>query len=131
MRRVGTETVDGARIVHYRGTVTVRGLFAARDAAADKATRERRIESLDQFMALGMEDALIMDLWVDEDDRAKQFRMRGETCKLPDSADADPLDLTVTFLDINQPVSVEAPSAADTTDLGALADDVQDGKMDS
>jgi hypothetical protein len=34
----------------------------------------------------------------------------------------DPLDMTVAFLRINEPVTVTTPSAGDTTDLGALLD---------
>lgn len=119
------------------GTVTFRGLMSARDAAADKATRERRIGSLDQFVGLRIEDTLTMDLWIDEDDRAKQFRMRGDTyASAPqdgtdgeplEMVDGAPLDLTLTFLDVNEPVSVEAPPAEDTVDPAALADDAQEG----
>ncbi|MEU9290368.1 LppX_LprAFG lipoprotein [Streptomyces sp. NPDC048275] len=127
LRKIGTERIDGTRTTHYRGTVTGSGLSAARDAAADKATRERQIESLDQFYALGVDDTLTMDLWIDDDDRAKQFRMRGKTDDMRDGTDGEPLDLTITFLGVNEPVTVETPSAGDTVDLGALADDAQEG----
>ncbi|MFE9923133.1 hypothetical protein ACFYQA_16555 [Streptomyces sp. NPDC005774] len=43
--------------------------------------------------------------------------MRGDT-------NGGPLDLTITFLDINQPVTVKAPPAEDTA---PLADDAQEG----
>lgn len=135
VRKIGSETIDGTRTTHYRGTVIGSGLHASRDAAADKATRERRIESLDGFMALRIDDTLTMDLWIDNDNRAKQFRMRGETYDTRggaegeplDFTEGDPLDMTVTFLDINQPVTVEVPSAEDTADLAELADDAQEG----
>ncbi len=110
VRLVGTETVDGARTTHYRGTVTLDGLRAARDDAPDAATRERRIEGLDQLMGLGVSDTLTMDLWVDGDDRAKQFRWKAGT-------GGEALDLTVTFLDVDGPVTVEAPPAEDTADV--------------
>ncbi|WP_328494725.1 hypothetical protein OHS59_19735 [Streptomyces sp. NBC_00414] len=129
-RKVGTETVDGTRTTHYRGTVTVAGLQAARDAAVDKKSRERQIKSLDQFIGLGLDKALTMDLWIDEDDRAKRFRLRGATYEARFSADGKPLkpvvgkplDMTFTLLEINQPVAVKAPSAKETADLGASAD---------
>jgi len=129
-RKVGAETIDGTRTTHYRGTVTGEGLRAARDAAVDKASRERQIKSFDQFMGLNLDKTLTMDLWIDENDRAKQFRVRGVTYKARINADGeplklvggDPLDMTVTFLDINQPVTVKAPPVKETADLGALAD---------
>ena len=127
VRKIGTETVDGTRTTHYRGTVTGDGLFAARDAAADKATQERRIQSLDQFMAMGIDDTLDMDLWIDDDNHTKQFRMRGDTRDPQGDAEGKPLDLIITFLDVNQPVTVKAPPSEDTVDIATLPDEAQAG----
>ncbi|RPK75250.1 hypothetical protein EES45_25220 [Streptomyces sp. ADI97-07] len=129
-KRVGTETIDGARTTHYRGTVTSDGLRAAQRAATDKATRERQTYSLDQFGALRFAKNLVMDLWIDDGGRARQFRMRGATHAAHFNADGvllepvagDPIDLTVTFLRINEPVTVSTPSAGNTVDLGTLLD---------
>ncbi|MEW1867858.1 hypothetical protein AB0420_06650 [Streptomyces caelestis] len=123
VRRVGTETVDGARTTHYRGTVTFDGLRAARDAAPDEATRERRVESLDQFMGLRVSDTLTMDLWVDGDGRAKRFRWQARTDGARGGTGGGPLDLTVTFLDVDRPVTIEAPPAEDTA---ALVEDARE-----
>jgi hypothetical protein len=133
VRKIGTETVDGTRTTHYKGTVTGRGISAARDAATTKAARERQIESLDQFVALRIDDRLTMDLWIDEAGHTRQFRMRGDTRatrggtegKPLEFIDGDPLDMTVTFLDVNQPVTVETPPSEDTADIAALADKAQ------
>ncbi|WP_189779719.1 hypothetical protein [Streptomyces tauricus] len=135
LQKAGTETIDGTRTTHYRGTVTSSGLSAARDAAADKATRERQIESFDQFMALHIDETLTMDLWIDDDNHTKQFRMRGDTYATRggtegtplDFTGGDPLDLTITFLEVNQPVTVKAPPSGDTADIGALADQAPAG----
>lgn len=129
-KKIEAETIDGARTTHYRGTVTFKGLRDAQQAATDKASRERQTNSLDQFMALGLDKNLTMDLWIDDDGRTRQFRMRGATYKASVSADGkplkpvvgDPIDMTVTFLRINEPVTVTTPSAGDTADLGALLD---------
>ncbi|WP_167468241.1 hypothetical protein [Streptomyces coelicoflavus] len=133
VRRVGAETVEGVPATHYRGTVTSDGLHAARDAAPDKAARERRIDSLAQFSAMRLDGTLTMDLWVGDDNRTKRFRMRsdtytskGGTADQPlEIIDGEPLDMTVTFLDVNEPVTVEAPPADDTADLGELADELR------
>lgn len=123
LRLIGAETVDGTGATHYKGTVTIGGLLAARDAAADEATRERRIESLDQFMGLGVSDTLTMDLWIDGDDHAKQFRMRAEPNDMRGGT-GERLDLTITFLDANQPVAIDTPPAEETA---ALTDAALDG----
>ncbi|MGX9890903.1 hypothetical protein [Streptomyces sp. NPDC002276] len=118
VRRIGAETVDGTKATHYRGTVTERGLRDAQSAAKGKAARQRRTDSLDQFVVLQVDGTMTMDLWVDGDDHPKQFRVRGRTYPTRNDADGGTLDLTVTFLDINQKVTVKAPPADDTAELG-------------
>ncbi|WP_208026484.1 LppX_LprAFG lipoprotein [Streptomyces sp. Tu 3180] len=127
LRKKGTETIDGTRTTHYRGTVTSSGLRAARGAAADQATQERRIESLDQFIALHIDDTLTMDLWIDDDNHTKRFRMRGDAYDARGGAGGEPLDLTITFLDVNQPVTIAAPPSEDTADIAAPADEAPAG----
>ncbi|WP_328837446.1 hypothetical protein [Streptomyces europaeiscabiei] len=127
VEEAGTESVEGTATVHYRGTVTNQGLKDARSAAEDKETRELRTHSRDQFMSLRLRvgSTLTMDLWVDEDGRAKQFRLRGQTSALDGEgrwADTGPLDLTYTFLDVDRPVTVETPAAEDTVDLAESVD---------
>jgi hypothetical protein len=111
VKRVGTEKVDGVETTRYSGTVT---LDEFRDSLKDedKATRERREKSLDQYEKMGV-DKITMDMWVDGEDRTKQFRMRGD-------ADGGPLDMTVTFFDVNEPVKVTAPPAEDVADLAEM-----------
>jgi len=104
LRLIGSETVRGAETTHYKGTVNSDGL-----------TRER----LDLFIQLLVSDPLTMDLWIDGEGRTKQFRMRAEhNADLVGTGDG-PLDLTITFLDINQPVTIKAPPTKDTTRLAA------------
>ena len=112
VREVGSETVDGTRTTHYRGTVTFDGLRAAGKAAQGEAARERLTASLDQFMGLRVSDTLTMDLWIDGDDHAKRFRWQAQS-------DGGPLDLTITFLDIDRPVTIEAPPADAQEELGS------------
>lgn len=118
VKKVGTETVDGVKTTHYKGTVT---LDEFRDSlkGKDKATREKREKSLDQYEKMGI-DALTMDMWIDGDDHTKQFRMRGD-------ADKGKLDMTITFIDFNKPVTVKAPPAEDTADLAQMMKEAQQG----
>jgi hypothetical protein len=129
VRKVSAETVDGTGTTHFRGTVTTKGLRAAQTAADDKATRELRTTSLDQFAVLGVNGTLIVDLWVDGDGRAKRYRVRGETYALKEGrmVDGGPLDLTVTLLEVDRPVTVETPAAEDTVDVAELVDGAAEG----
>ncbi|MBN0044172.1 DUF1396 domain-containing protein [Streptomyces actuosus] len=111
VKKVGTETVEGVRTTHYKGTVTLDALEKSFEKA-DKATREKRKKSVEQYEKMGV-DRLTMDLWVDGDEHTKRFRMRGD-------ADKGPLDMTITFFDVNKPVTVAAPPAGDVADLAAM-----------
>ncbi|MFC7895949.1 LppX_LprAFG lipoprotein [Streptomyces sp. NPDC057381] len=118
VEKVGTETVDGVETTHYKGTVALADLEKSL-ADEDKATREQRQKSIEQYEKMGI-DKLTMDMWVDGDDQTKQFRMRGD-------ADKGPLDMTITFLGINEPVKVTAPPAKDTVDLAEMMKEAQQG----
>ncbi|MEU9331988.1 DUF1396 domain-containing protein [Streptomyces sp. NPDC048290] len=118
VEEVGTETVDGVETTHYRGDITLADL---RESFKDenKATREAREKSLEQYEDMGI-DKMTMDMWVDGDERTKQFQLRGD-------AEQGPLDVTITFFDVNKPVEVKVPPAAETMDLAEMMNDLQAG----
>ncbi|ANS67245.1 lipoprotein [Streptomyces lincolnensis] len=111
IKKVGSETVDGVKTTRYSGVVGLADLKASLKDE-DKKTREQREKSIKQYEKLGV-DELTMDMWVDGDDHTKQFRMRGD-------ADKGPLDMTITFLDLNEKVTVTAPPAKETMDLAEM-----------
>lgn len=118
LEKVGNQTVDGVRTTHYKGTVPF-DAYRKSLKSQDKATREKREKALNQYARMGV-DEITMDMWIDGDDRTKRFRMRG-------TADKGPLDMTITFLDYNKPVTVTAPPAKDTVDLAEMMKDAQQG----
>ncbi|GGT27530.1 putative lipoprotein [Streptomyces chromofuscus] len=111
VKKVGTEKIDGVETTHYSGTV---GLDDLRASLKDKdaEARKQNEKSIEQYEKMGVE-TLTMDMWIDGEDHTKQFRMRGQ-------ADKGPLDMTIKFLDLNQPVTVQAPPAKDTVDLAEM-----------
>ncbi|MFF7164664.1 hypothetical protein ACFZBP_25460 [Streptomyces sp. NPDC008086] len=109
VKRVGAEKVGGADTTHYAGTATVDELRASLEGLKDKAVREGRANSLDQYEKAGV-DELTLDVWIDRDDHVKQFRTQG-------FGSHGALDLTFTFLDQDKPVTVRAPRAGDTADM--------------
>lgn len=118
VKKVGTETVEGVKTTHYKGSITLDGLRKTLKSES-KATREQREKSLEQYEKMGI-DAITMDAWIDGGSRTKQFRMRG-------TAEKGPLDMTITFLDYNKPVTVKAPPAKDTADLAEMMKGAQAG----
>ncbi|MFF2329976.1 MULTISPECIES: DUF1396 domain-containing protein [unclassified Streptomyces] len=115
LKKVGTATIDGVQTTHYIGTVPLEAMRASL-ADEDAATRERREEELKRYEDLGVEK-LSMDMWIDGSDRTKQVRTRAVT-------DEDPLDLTITFLDFDKPLTVKAPPASETMDLAEMMEGV-------
>ncbi|AMW12308.1 hypothetical protein A4E84_24150 [Streptomyces qaidamensis] len=118
VKKVGSEKVDGVETTHYTGTATLADLRASlKDSKGE--TREQREKSIKQYEKLGV-DKLTMDMWVDGEDHTKQFRMKGQ-------ADKGPMDMTITFLDYNEPVTVEAPPAGEVADLGEMFKELGQG----
>jgi len=115
VKEVGTETLDGVKTTHYRGTVTLDD-WRKKLKSGDAKTRERREKTIQQYEKLGV-DKLTMDMWIDGENHTKQFRMKGD-------ADKGPLDMTITFLDINKPVTVQAPPAKETVDLAEMMKEI-------
>lgn len=109
VQRIGPEKGDGAGTTHYAGTATVDELRASLEEVKDRAVREGRENSLDQYEKLGV-DELTLDVWVDGDHHIKRLRTQG-------FGRHGTLDLTFTFLDRDKPVTVRAPRADDTADL--------------
>ncbi|MFI6052634.1 DUF1396 domain-containing protein [Streptomyces violascens] len=111
LKKIGEETVDGVKVTHYAGTVTLdqmRDSLQGKDAAA----KERGEKSLKQYEEWGV-GSLQMDMWIDGQDHTKQFRTQAATGK-------GPLDMTVKFLDYNKPVTVQAPRADQVADLAEM-----------
>jgi hypothetical protein len=118
VKKVGSEKVEGVETTHYTGTVTLDDLRAS--LKDDKAeTRKQREKSIKQYEKLGV-DKLTMDMWVDGEDHTKQFRMKGQ-------ADKGPMDMTITFLDYNKPVTVTAPPAKEVADLSEMFKELEQG----
>lgn len=101
VRKVGEEIVDGVRTAHYAGVVEVA-------EAAKQPAGERRSKVIEQYKELGVSE-LKLDLWVGPGDRTVKFRQRAR-------ASQGPLDVSIRFLDVDKPVTVQAPPASDTVD---------------
>ncbi|MCP3760159.1 LppX_LprAFG lipoprotein [Streptomyces sp. TBY4] len=111
LKFVGEETIDGVKTKHLSGTVSLEELKAAA-ASETPETKKRREQSVTALEAQGVKN-LTLDMWIDESDRPKQVRTRGDAAK-------GPVDTTIKFLDYNQPVEVAAPPADQVTDLAEM-----------
>ncbi|QES52518.1 hypothetical protein DEJ50_19305 [Streptomyces venezuelae] len=117
LKKAGEETIDGQKTTHLAGTVTLEQMKAAAASAAPEV-RERREKSVKQLETMGVQ-SLTMDMWIGDNDRTKQFRMRGDSAQ-------GPLDMTIKFTDYNQPVEITAPPADQVIDLAELSKRAKD-----
>ncbi|MFB7170737.1 LppX_LprAFG lipoprotein [Streptomyces sp. NPDC056254] len=114
LKKVGDETIDGQKTTHLTGTVSVDEM-RSRSAASTPEAKERQDKNLAALEAQGIK-TLTMDLWIDENDQAKQVRTRG-------AGTSGPMDITVKFLDVNKPVEVAVPPAEQVVDLAEMMKD--------
>ncbi|MFD3802292.1 LppX_LprAFG lipoprotein [Streptomyces sp. NPDC058611] len=118
LKVVGEESVDGQRTTHLAGTVALDQL-KGQNAATTPEAKARQEKNLKMLEAQGIKE-LTMDIWIDEADQTKQVRTRGQ-------GTSGPMDVTVKFLDVNQPVEITAPPADQVVDLAERMKDGADG----
>lgn len=111
--RAGAQTVDGVATVHYSGSATLDQLRRAL-LGKPRDAQLRGLRLINRYTAWGAR-SLRMDLWVDDQDRVRQFRTR---------ADSDrPLDMTTLITRHNEPTPLQTPPTEQVTDLTDLTAD--------
>jgi len=107
-QKVGTETIDGVRTTHYRGTVDVQDALGRATAKERKALRRL----LDEAKAHGVDaTSTTHDVWVGDDGLVRRLTEQVGSVG----------HVTMTFSDYGAPVQIEAPPADETTDLSDLS----------
>lgn len=111
---VGRETVNGVETTHYRVLFDTAALLA-------RATPEERAE----MEANGMfpDGELPMDIWVSDDGLVVRYVMdiEGGGVANPDGDEFERMLVTFDLLDIDQPVTIEAPDPSEVTAVESLA----------
>lgn len=114
---VGEETVDGTPTVHYSVTATAEEHLALLEEQGklDSAGQANAADQMDEFGVTEIKT----ELWIDEQYWPRRARMTmGEMGVM-----------TVDYTDYNEPVTIEAPPAAETADfadfLGNLAEELR------
>ncbi|WP_345020974.1 LppX_LprAFG lipoprotein [Actinomadura keratinilytica] len=102
VRRVGEETVDGVRTVHYTGTVTVR-------EALDRLDPDARQRVSRWFPQGASDEKIAFDLWADADQLPRKIVSKG--------ASGDTGSVTVRYSDYGKSFSVNPPPADQVGEL--------------
>lgn len=127
VRKVGTETVDGVATVHFQATVDL--TKAAPAAGASEAEQQ----SFRDFIAASGLQKVPVEVWVGADGIFRRMRMSVDTFDLgavfrttggvtTGSVPAEKVKMTVTvsFTDVNEPVTIELPPPDQVAEPGGL-----------
>ncbi|UCM89851.1 LolA-like protein [Streptomyces marincola] len=114
---VGEETLDGAEVSHYRGTITTEDALGS--GGADFLTEEERARLVDAMSEQGIDD-YHLDVWVDENDLPVRIHQTYST-------DQGPVEYEVAYRDFGTEVAVETPPAEETIDFMQLLQQLRTG----
>lgn len=115
-KKVGTETVRGAKATHYRVTVDLRQAKAKSATSSSKLAVSQLIDTLDGATTFPV------DVWIDGRDRIVRERVH-YTAQL--RGVENDLDFTTDFTGFGVAVKVDAPPRSDTVDGIALLKNAQ------
>ena len=104
---LGSETVNGQRTTHYRGTLDY--------AKLGDSIKDEKVKA--QLAKLG---PVPVDVWVDGDDHVVKLHMKLDAAAFSSTMPDGSVELTMTITDIDEPVVVEAPPADQVVDFASL-----------
>lgn len=111
VEEVGEEDIRGVTTTHYRANVDL-------DKAQSEVPEERRDDFATFSEELGI-DTLPIEVWVDEEGRARRFSYEVETPAAGETP-ASNVNLVIDLYDFGVDVVVEAPPSEEVTDYGEL-----------
>jgi len=110
VKRVGTETVRGTKTTHYKTTIDLRKA-ASRAPAAQRSAAQR---SVDRLIQLTGQSRMPMQVWIDQQGRARRMTMT-------QSVKGQSVSMTMDMYDFGTREAIKAPPASDTKDITDLA----------
>lgn len=116
VKKIGTETIRGAKTTHYRVTADLK---RAKTRSTSKASKLAIQQLLDTLVD---KTSVPVDVWIDGQDRVVRERV-AYTAKLQGSENA--MQFTTDFKAFDVPVKADAPSDKDTVDGLALLQKAQ------
>jgi len=123
----GEQDLNGVSTTRYVGTIdlkkVLKGFSDVVGEDADKATRKQLKEVVKQFEALGIDEKIPFEIWIDGEGLPRRQRITMDFGKLVPGAEDASMEMTVDFSDFGKPVHITIPDPSEVTDMtGALAD---------
>ena len=121
VQEAGEQDIGGVPTTHYTGTIDMTRVLEnfgdVVGAEVDSATREQLEMAVDQLEALGIDDRIPFELWVDDDGFPRRQRISMDFGDLVPGADDASMDMTVDYSAFNEPVQIDVPPASEVTDV--------------
>jgi len=123
VEQAGSDTVDGVDATRYRVTldlVKVLPKLAALSPASGHQITDKELAEIEAGLTKAGMRSLPMDVWVDGDGYVKQLHLSIDTTKIEGESGMT-FAITVTFSDIGETFTIEAPPASQVADMSDLA----------
>src|SRR5262245_54575260 len=121
VKAAGEEEIGGVSTVHYEGTIDLSkvmqnfGDVVGQDV--DPATRKQLKAAVEQFEALGIDDKIPFDIWIDEQDLPRRMKISMDFGDLVPGQGEATMEMTVDYSKFGEPVEVTVPPESEVTDL--------------
>jgi hypothetical protein len=121
VRASGEADIGGVATTRYVGTIdlakVLEGFSDVVGEDVDAATKEQLEAAVKQFEALGIEQKIPFELWIDEEGLPRRQRITMDFGDLVPGAEEALLKMTVDYSAFGEPVHVQVPKASQVTDI--------------
>jgi hypothetical protein len=121
VKAAGEQEIDGVTTKHYVGTIDLKkvleGFSDVVGEEVDAVTREQLEMALEQFEALGIDETLPFEIWIDAEGLPRRQRVTMDFGDLVPGAEDARMEMTVDLSGFGEPVDIEVPDPADVTDM--------------
>ena len=130
VRASGEADIGGVATTRYVGTIdlqkVIEGFSDLVGKDADPETKEQLEAAVKQFGALGIDEDIPFEIWIDDEGLPRRQRITMDFGDLVPGTEEATLDMTVNYSAFGEPVQVEVPKASQVTDItetmGEMAD---------
>jgi hypothetical protein len=128
----GEADIDGIATTRYTGTIDLQkvleGFAEVVGEDADAETRKQLEATVEQFEALGIDEKIPFQIWIDDEGLPRRQRITMDFGDLVPGAGEARMEMTVDYSAFGEPVAVEIPKASEVTDVTKMMTDAGMGE---
>jgi hypothetical protein len=117
----GEADIDGVATTRYVGTIDLKkvleGFSEVIGEDVDAETKEQLEAAVKQFEALGIDEKIPFEIWIDDEGFPRRQRITMDFGGLVPGSEDAVMDMTVDYSAFGEPVKVEVPKASQVTDI--------------